>query len=89
MAMVADALEAQTLLALQWPDFLLPPNKLSFFAWVSLFSGYMDGAYYPTHHFEHVIESLVATIRKHGGEVQLNCRVTEKLSKVRFQMFMD
>ena len=25
-------LEAQTLLALQWPDFLLPPNQLSFYA---------------------------------------------------------
>jgi all-trans-retinol 13,14-reductase len=28
---------AQTLLALQWLDFLLPPNQLSFFAWVALF----------------------------------------------------
>ncbi|MGB5373104.1 MAG: NAD(P)-binding protein [Polyangiales bacterium] len=55
-------LEAQTLLALQWPDFLLPPSKLSFFAWVALLAGYMGGAYYPTRHFEHVIESLVATI---------------------------
>ncbi len=72
-------LEAQTLLALQWPDFLLPPEKLSFFAWVMLFSGYMGGAYYPTHHFEHVIESLVDTIRNCGGEVRLNCRVTEFL----------
>jgi all-trans-retinol 13,14-reductase len=68
--------EAQTLLALQWPDFLLPPGKLSFFAWVLLFTGYMRGAYYPTHHFEHVIETLVATIRSHGGEVQLRQRVT-------------
>ncbi len=74
-------LEVQTLLALQWPDFLLPPNKLSFFAWVALFTGYMAGAYYPTRHFEHVIESLVATIRKHAGEVRLSCRVTEFLLK--------
>jgi all-trans-retinol 13,14-reductase len=72
-------LEAQTLLALQWPDFLLPPGKLSFFAWVALFTGYMGGAYYPTHHFEHVIESLVATIREYGGEVQLKHRVTRFL----------
>lgn len=72
-------LEVQTLLALQWPDFLLPPNKLSLFAWVLLFTGYMSGAYYPKHHFEHVIESLVATIRKHGGEVRLNCRVGDFL----------
>lgn len=68
--------EAQTLLALQWPDFLLPPSKLSFFAWVALFTGYMGGAYYPTRHFEHVIETLVATIRGHGGEVRLRQRVT-------------
>jgi phytoene dehydrogenase-like protein len=69
-------LEAQTLLALQWPDFLLPPGKLSFYAWVMLFTGYMSGAYYPTRHFEHVVESLVATIREHGGEVRLRHRVT-------------
>lgn len=69
-------LEAQTLLALQWPDFLLPPNQLSFFAWCALFTGYMRGAYYPTKHFEHVIDSLVATIRAHGGEVRLQHHVT-------------
>jgi len=69
-------LEAQTLLALQWPDFLLPPRDLSFFAWVMLFSGYMRGAYYPTHHFESVIDGLVDVIRSSGGEVRLNHRVT-------------
>jgi len=68
-------LEAQTLLALQWPDFLLPPDKLSFFAWVSLFAGYMRGAYYPSRHFEHAIDALVSTIRENGGEVLLNHRV--------------
>ncbi|MDP6978519.1 MAG: NAD(P)/FAD-dependent oxidoreductase [Myxococcota bacterium] len=70
-------LEAQTLIALQWPDFLLPPGKLSFFAWVMLFTGYMGGAYYPTRHFEHVVEALVATIGGAGGEVRLNHRVTD------------
>lgn len=68
-------LPAQTLLALQWPDFLLPPAKLSFFAWVMLFTGYCRGAYYPTKHFEHVIESLVGVIEKGGGEVLLRHRV--------------
>ncbi|MEM6929987.1 MAG: NAD(P)-binding protein, partial [Myxococcota bacterium] len=53
---------AQTLLALQWPDFLLPPEDLSFFAWAMLFVGYCRGAYYPEHHFEHVIDSLVGVI---------------------------
>jgi len=67
---------AQTLLASQWPDFLLPPDQLSFFAWVLLFTGYQRGAYYPTRHFEHVIDSLVAVIEAGGGEVLLDYEVT-------------
>ncbi len=70
-------LPAQTLLALQWPDFLLPPARLSFFAWVMLFVGYCRGAYYPTRHFEHVIDTLVRTIEEGGGEVVLEQRVIE------------
>ena len=68
---------AQTLLASQWPDFLLPPEQLSFYAWVMLFTGYQRGAYYPTHHFEHVIDSLVASIRQNNGDVLLQHEVTE------------
>lgn len=68
--------EAQTLLALQWPDFMLPPADLSFFAWVMLFAGYVRGAYYPTRHFEHFVDSLVSTIEGSGGEVCLGTRVT-------------
>jgi all-trans-retinol 13,14-reductase len=67
---------AQTLLALQWPDFLLPPNQLSFYAWVILFRGYQEGAFYPTQHFEHVINSLVSIIESHGGQVLLNHEAT-------------
>jgi all-trans-retinol 13,14-reductase len=67
---------AQTLLALQWPDFLLPPNQLSFYAWVALFKGYQAGAFYPTQHFEHVINSLVKVIESNGGQVLLNHEVT-------------
>lgn len=80
---VFDAFElppaARTLLALQWPDFLLPPGRLSFFAWTGLFAGYMRGAWYPTRHFEHVVDSMVDTIRAHGGEVLLQHRVVEFL----------
>ncbi|WP_404788856.1 phytoene desaturase family protein [Altericista sp. CCNU0014] len=68
---------AQTLLALQWPDFLLPPARLSFYAWVILFTGYQKGAFYPTHHFEHVIQSLVNAIETNGGEVLLNLEVKQ------------
>lgn len=66
----------QGLLASQWHDFLLPPRELSFFAWVMLFTGYQRGAYYPTHHFEHVIESLITSIQSNGGSVELNKEVT-------------
>jgi len=68
--------EAQTLLALQWPDFLLPPKRLSFYAWVILFTGYQKGAFYPTKHFEYVIDSLVKVIEENGGEILLNHEVT-------------
>jgi all-trans-retinol 13,14-reductase len=68
---------AQTLLALQWLDFLLPPNQLSFYAWVALFRGYQAGAFYPTQHFEQVINSLVGVIESHGGKVLLNQEVTQ------------
>jgi phytoene dehydrogenase-like protein len=68
--------EAQTLLALQWEDFLLPPNQLSFYAWVILFTGYQNGAFYPTQHFEQVINSLVNVIEENSGEVLLNQEVT-------------
>jgi all-trans-retinol 13,14-reductase len=68
---------AQTLLALQWPDFLLPPEQLSFYAWVILFTGYQEGAFYPTQHFEQVINALVQVITDNGGEVLLNREVTD------------
>lgn len=68
---------AQTLLALQWLDFLLPPNQLSFYAWVALFRGYQAGAFYPTQHFEQVINSLVDTIESNGGSLLFNQEVTQ------------
>ena len=71
--------EAQALLALQWPDFLLPPNQLSFLAWVKLFAGYGRGASYPAAHFDSVIEALVGVIEGAGGQVRLQSKVTRFL----------
>ncbi|MDA8562115.1 NAD(P)/FAD-dependent oxidoreductase [Gammaproteobacteria bacterium] len=68
-------IEAQGLLASQWPDFLLPPDQLSFFAWLVLFDGYMGGAYYPKNHFEHVINSLIKIIKENNGTVIFNEKV--------------
>jgi all-trans-retinol 13,14-reductase len=69
--------EAQTLLALQWPDFLLPPKQLSFYAWVILFTSYQQGAFYPSKHFEFAIDALVKVIEENGGEILYNHEVTE------------
>ncbi|MEY4519489.1 MAG: hypothetical protein RLZZ499_2089 [Cyanobacteriota bacterium] len=68
---------AQTLLALQWFDFLLPPDQLSFYAWVALIKGYQAGAFYATQHFEQVINSLVKVIESRGGQILLNHEVTQ------------
>jgi phytoene dehydrogenase-like protein len=68
---------AQTLLALQWFDFLLPPDQLSFYAWVALIKGYQAGAFYATQHFEQVINSLVKVIESRGGQILLNHGVTQ------------
>ena len=72
---------AQTLLALQWPDFMLPPNQLSFMAWLLLFTGYCRGAYYPGHHFEDVINALVGVIEENGGEVLYEQKAIEFVRK--------
>ncbi len=58
---------AQTLLALQWPDFMLPPNQLAWLAWVALFTGYQAGAWVPRQQFSSVIDALVGVITGSGG----------------------
>jgi phytoene dehydrogenase-like protein len=72
-------LEARALIALQWPDFLLPPGQLSFFAWVKLFAGYARGAYYPTRHFHDAVDALVRVITSNGGTFQPQRKVTRFL----------
>jgi hypothetical protein len=57
---------AQTLLALQWPDFMLPPQELSFFAWVMLFTGYQGGAYLYDGLHEGAVRSAKAVADKIG-----------------------
>jgi all-trans-retinol 13,14-reductase len=44
-----------------------------------LFSGYQKGAFYPTKHFEHVINSLVKVIEDNGGKILVNLEVTDLL----------
>lgn len=67
----------QTLVSGQLLDYMLPPKDLSFMVWAALFTAYCKGAYYPTKHFEHVIDSFVRTIEGHGGRLSANERVVE------------
>ncbi len=69
--------EAQTLLALQWPCFMLPPRKVSFLAWVALVDGYHGGAYSVSRSFEFFVDSLVEIIQENGGEVLYNRKVVD------------
>lgn len=59
--------EIQAILSATSGDFMAPPKELSLLAFVLLFSGYNEGAYYPTNHYKHFIESLTNFIVNHSG----------------------
>jgi phytoene dehydrogenase-like protein len=67
----------QTLVSGQLIDYMLPPKQLSFLVWAALFNGYNNGAYYPTKHFDHVINSLTDFIKSHGGTLHSNQQVVD------------
>jgi all-trans-retinol 13,14-reductase len=48
-----------------------------FYAWVILFTGYQRGAFYPTQHFEQVIQALVQAIEDNDGKILFNQEVTQ------------
>lgn len=69
--------EAQAVLIAQAGDFMAPPKDLSIFAFAALFGGYNTGAYYPTRHFEHLVESLAGRIAERPGcDVFYEAKVT-------------
>ncbi len=70
------SLEAQTILAAQAGDLLLPPNKLSVLFYIGLLGGYGTGAYAPTKHFKYYIERLVTFVTDHGGDVYFEEQVS-------------
>ncbi len=59
--------EAQAVLCANAGDFMLPPEKLSLFMFISLFGGYNTGAYYPTKHFKYYVQRLADFITSHDG----------------------
>lgn len=67
----------QTLVSGQLLNYLAPPRELSFLVWLALENGYLNGAYYPEKHFEHVISTLVNFIKNNGGEIKTSTIVDD------------
>lgn len=61
------SIEVQAILSATSGDFMAPPNELSLIAFMLLFSGYNEGAYYPTKHYSHFVESIAGSIQSHKG----------------------
>lgn len=65
----------QDLLAGQSGDYALPPNQIALITHTSLVANYAEGAYYPKHHFRHLVDSVVESIIDRGGSVRLSTPV--------------
>ena len=65
----------QNLLAGQSGDYALPPNEIALLTHVSLVWDYSEGAYYPKHHFKHLVDTIVEAITARGGVVELSTPV--------------
>ncbi|MBX2862997.1 MAG: NAD(P)/FAD-dependent oxidoreductase [Leptolyngbyaceae cyanobacterium MAG.088] len=69
------SLKLQALLAGQSGDYALPPKDIALITHANLVSDYAEGAYYPQHHFKHLVDTIVETITEGGGLVQFSTPV--------------
>ncbi|NJO74910.1 MAG: NAD(P)/FAD-dependent oxidoreductase [Leptolyngbyaceae cyanobacterium RM1_406_9] len=65
----------QNLLAGQSGDYALPPNEIALLTHTSLVWDYSEGAYYPKHHFKHLVDTIVDAITARAGVVRLSTPV--------------
>ncbi|HIK15319.1 MAG TPA: NAD(P)/FAD-dependent oxidoreductase [Leptolyngbyaceae cyanobacterium M33_DOE_097] len=65
----------QNLLAGQSGDYALPPNEIALLTHSSLVRDYAEGAYYPKHHFKHLVDTIVEAITARGGVMQFETSV--------------
>lgn len=65
----------QNLLAGQSGDYALPPKEIALLTHTSLTWDYSEGAYYPKHHFKHLVDTIVDAITTRGGVVRLSTPV--------------
>jgi all-trans-retinol 13,14-reductase len=67
----------QAVLAGQSGDYALPPEEIALLTHASLVWDYAEGAYYPQHHFKHLVDTIVETITARGGVVALSTPVEQ------------
>jgi len=65
----------QAVLAGQSGDYALPPAEIALITHTSLVWDYSEGAYYPRHHFKHLVDSIVDAIISRGGVVRYSTPV--------------
>jgi all-trans-retinol 13,14-reductase len=61
--------QLQAILAGQSGDYALPPAEIALLTHTSLVGDYAEGAYYPKHHFKHLVDTIVEAIATRGGQV--------------------
>ena len=57
----------RAILAGQCGDYLLPPSRVSLLLHATLVTAYGNGAFYPRHHYHHLVDSLVDSIAARPG----------------------
>jgi all-trans-retinol 13,14-reductase len=62
-------LQLQALLAGQSGDYALPPGEIALITHTSLVWDYSEGAYYPKHHFKHLVDTIAEAITSGGGAI--------------------
>jgi all-trans-retinol 13,14-reductase len=65
----------QAVLAGQSGDYALPPNEIALMTHTSLVWDYSEGAYYPKHHFKHLVDTIVEAITTGGGVIKFSTPV--------------
>ena len=65
----------QALLAGQSGDYGLPPNQIALITHTCLVWDYSEGAYYPQHHFKHLVDTIVSVITESVGVIEFSTPV--------------
>ena len=68
----------RSIFATNWPYVGLPPEKVSFLYWATMFAGYLvDGAYYCKGGFQQFANTLAQAITRNGGVTAYKCPVRQ------------